>query len=209
MVFGWFKSKPVEPPPPTYSPEEARRLAPVRLQAARSYLRDYLDGKSPDFSPALDLDRAASEVERARALDPDASYIGELKDGSPYTFTVDGIAAEILYHEAVYYLAQGDHYNFSIPTREQIMEWIEAGNADRYQNQFDKNKEAEAQKNYAKALQAATRLIQYEPNTPLYLRTYARANFGAKQGDKAKGHAAIRKAYEIDPNDVETVKMMP
>lgn len=137
------------------------------------------------------LHQASRALEHVRRLDPKATIIFE-----EATATHDSVAGELAYFESRLHYARGDAAMDA--AEDYLMSNSNPTNVQDYHKV--------AFEHYARALEPARKAVTYRPNTPMYLRHLSlvyRANDKPKEAKKY-----LDAAYQLDPTDIETLKLM-
>jgi hypothetical protein len=204
--------------PPT--PEETRR-AQDKMRVAYALLDDYWDkSKYGDSSKYIEfkkqlvmLSQAARATKQARRLDPNASII-VTRDKTQLRYTSDSLTGEILYMEGVthYYVAKNYHADADETQYQSIPDGVLEGGTRSYKYwASSRDSAAKRQKGYAKKpLQQAVSALEkaqiYAPYHTgilnLIAECYARLDW-----TKKRARAAVRKSLEIDPQNIDTLKL--
>ena len=184
----------VDPMRATPASAEENKQAFNYLRVARAKIDDGFKARDGD-EQLRHLAAASRALNQVRRLDP---TVTTTTDG--HTEGHDDLAAELLYYESKLHYDRGRNVHTaqsdflkSDKTSDDIINDIDT---------FDK----EAFKHYAKAVDPARRAVLYKPNLPLYHRHLSLVYTANHATDKAR--EALQKALELNPDDVETLKLM-
>jgi tetratricopeptide (TPR) repeat protein len=204
--------------PPT--PAETANAQNYMRQAFAVIDQDYWDkdkyrspSKYMEFNEQLKLlTQAAKSMKRARRLDPNATIVVD-RDKEKFRYTYDALSAELLYMEALthFYIAK----NYELDARETELQPIPRSAFDvkgGYKD-FDRSRtsNAQRQRGYAKeprkkAITAGEKCLIYAPHHIATLRLLAEC-YAKTDWTKKRARAAIKKALEYDPNDIDSLQL--
>ena len=134
------------------------------------YSNEFFDQKEerPDLI-VMRLAPASTALNKARALNPNATLNVVEKEGSS-TYTVDSLAAHLLYSEASIYERAGRQ----IETQAMPEEFLNLGaGASSAMKEFNRERERLTKKYFPAALVAAEKAVLYQPKSRDYLRMLA------------------------------------
>ena len=167
------------------TPEETQR-ATEHLKVARALLLEFNSAKD-NQAQLYQLEVISKRLRQARALDPHATI-----EDRPQ----DDLAAEVLYLESVLYENQANASEINRINN------ISANRA----NMARSKRYAEQKKEEVKlALNAIERALRYRPNTVLYLCQGAKLY--DRSGNTQEAKRLIERAYELDPTNIEVLKL--
>jgi tetratricopeptide (TPR) repeat protein len=200
-LMGMPPLEPAEPsaPKPLTRPATPEELkdAERSLKVARAFIDDYWKlnkehGKEEHFNADMQmvpLKNASRAIQKAAAIDPNVKLTVADKDGE-LTYTQDMIAAEILHLEATAYEYDGLN----------AVRGYTPNSWDRKQQYKDRDKA------FLCACYAAERAAKLQP-TSSYYHTHL-AKMYRHVGEKQKAKMALQKALELNPDNVDALKLM-
>lgn len=174
------------------SPEETKQ-AKTYLTLAQTVAVDSMTERNAEKRLAL-LFQASRALEHVRRLDPRVSII--FNDAAA---THDTVAAEVAYFESRLHYVRGE------AAQDASVDYLGSKHK-RFDSEMVDDYQKTAFEYYADALEPARKAVLYQPNTLLYLRHLSQVYNANHLVAEAK--QVLDAAYALDPNDIETLKLM-